>query len=75
MPRSNFLHQIFYQLCFCLQEFIKVVRSLLAAVSINALTLPMLILLSSKGQGHKDFQKPSKPCHVGIHWTALAEYS
>ena len=27
---------------------------------------------------HKDtniFGKPSDPCHVGIHWIALAEYS
>ena len=39
------------------------------------LTLPMLRLLSSKAQGCKDFQKPSKHCHVGIHWIALAEYS
>ena len=23
----------------------------------------------------KDFRNPSKPCHVGIHWKALAEYS
>ena len=23
----------------------------------------------------KDFWRPSKPCHVGIHWLALAEYS
>ena len=30
------------------------------------LTLPMLRLFSSKAQGHKDFWKPSKPCHVGI---------
>ena len=22
-----------------------------------------------------DFRKPSKPCHVGIHWIVLAEYS
>ena len=35
----------------------------------------MLRLLSSKAQGRKDFWKPSKPCHVGIHWIALAEYS
>ena len=27
--------------------------------------------ISSIGQGPKD----SKPCHVGIHWIALAEYS
>ena len=39
------------------------------------LTLPMLRLLSSKAQGRKDFWKPLKPCHVGIHWIALAEYS
>ena len=26
-------------------------------------------------QGRKDFWKPFKPCHVGIHWIALAEYS
>ena len=39
------------------------------------LTLPMLRLLSSKAQGCKDFPKTSKPCHVGIHWIALAEYS
>ena len=39
------------------------------------LTLPMFRLLSSKAQGHKDFWKPSKPCLVGIHMKALAEYS
>ena len=38
-------------------------------------TLPMLLrLLSSKAQWPKDFWKPSKHCHVGIHWIALAEY-
>ena len=35
----------------------------------------MLRLLSSKEQGRKDFWKPFKPCHVGIHWIALAEHS
>ena len=25
--------------------------------------------------GCKDFWNPSKPCHLGIHWIALAEYS
>ena len=35
----------------------------------------MLRLSSSKTKGCKDFWKPSKPCHVGIHWIALAEYS
>ena len=39
------------------------------------LTLPMLRLLSSKAQGRKDFWKTSKPCHVGIHWIDLVEYS
>ena len=38
-------------------------------------TLPMLRLLLSKAQERKEFWKPSKPCHVGIHWIALAEYS
>ena len=28
-----------------------------------------------KGQGRKYVLKPSKPCHVGIHWIALTEYS
>ena len=41
----------------------------------SGFTLPMLRLLSFKAQGGKDFRKPSKPCHVGIHWIALAEYS
>ena len=35
----------------------------------------MLRLLSSKARGCKDFCKPTKPCHVGIHWKALTEYS
>ena len=38
------------------------------------LTLPMLRLLSSEAQGRKDFLRPSKPIHVGIHWIALTEY-
>ena len=32
-----FPHQIFSKLCFCLQDFIKIVRQLLAAVSVNGL--------------------------------------
>ena len=36
------------------------------------LILPMLTTCAQKS---KDFWKPSKPCHVGIHWIALAEYS
>ena len=45
------------------------------SLSFPVLTLPMLRLLSSEAQGRKDFRKLSKPCHVGIHWIALAEYS
>ena len=36
---------------------------------------PMLRLFSSKAQGPKDMFIPTKPCHGGIHWIALAEYS
>ena len=39
------------------------------------LTLPMLRLLSSKAQECKILEKPLKPCHLGIHLKALAEYS
>ena len=39
------------------------------------LTLPMLRLLSYKAQGCKDFWRPIKPCHTGIHRIALTEYS
>ena len=38
-------------------------------------TLSMLRLLSFKSQKRKNLWKPSKPCHVGVHWKALAEYS
>ena len=38
------------------------------------LTLPMLRLLSYKAQGCKNLLKPSKPCHVGIHWVLSDEY-
>ena len=41
---------------------------------VKLFTLPMLRLLSSKAQGRKYFWKPSTPCHVGIHWKAVAEY-
>ena len=39
------------------------------------LTLPKLSLLWSKQKRCKDFWKRFKPCHVGIHWLALAECS
>ena len=35
----------------------------------------MLRLFSFKAQKRKDFRNPSKPCHVGTHWIALAEHS
>ena len=41
----------------------------------KVLTLPILRLLLFKAQGCKDIWKPSKPCHVGIHWIALTQYS
>ena len=41
----------------------------------NQLTVPMLRLFSSKAQECKYFWKPLKPCHVGTHLKALAEYS
>ena len=37
MFRITFLLQIYFQLCFCLQDFIHIVRLLLAAVSIYGL--------------------------------------
>ena len=30
---------------------------------------------SVQRQGRNNFWKPSKPCHVGIHWIPLTEYS
>ena len=39
-----------------------------------ALTLPMLWLLSSMAEKCKNLWKPSKPCCVGNHWNALAEF-
>ena len=35
----------------------------------------VLRLLLSKVIGHKTIGKISNPCHVGIHWKALTEYS
>ena len=40
----------------------------------KGLTLSMLRLLSPIAEKCKKFWKPSKPCHVGIHLKALAEY-
>ena len=57
------------QIKFCLK------RMAIVVCLVTALTLPMLKLLSSKGQGGKDVWKPSKPCQVGIHLIALTENS
>ena len=43
--------------------------------SCMTLTLSMLRILSYKAQGWKVFWKPSRSCHVGIHWKAFTEYS
>ena len=48
-------------------------RQLLEALGFNPSNAARL--LSSKPQGCKDLWKPSKPCHVGIHWRAPTEYS
>ena len=42
MFRIAFLRQIFTDLCFCLQDFIKIVWQLLAAVSIIGLMFTIL---------------------------------
>ena len=66
--KEQCMHKIIQKRCF---QFIncKLVNTAIY------LTLSMLKLLSSKAQGCKDFWKPSKPSHVGIHWEALAERS
>ena len=38
-------------------------------------TLPMLRLTFVQRTRMQRFLESSKPCHVGIHWIALAEYS
>ena len=41
---------------------------------LEGLALPMLRLHLSKAQGRYYFGKPSKPCHIGIHWITLTEF-
>ena len=55
-----------------IRHFTKIVRLLWL---LRAFNLHMLRLLLSKGQECKDFRKPFKTCHLGVHWIALAEYS
>ena len=46
--------------------------------NMTGLTLPMLIIILGyfhpKHKNAKNLRKLSKPCHVGIHWIALAEF-
>ena len=42
----TFLHQIFFGLCFCLQNIIKIVRLLLASARINGITLICLLKIT-----------------------------
>ena len=57
---------------YILMKFLSII---LQDITLYALTFPMRRLLMSKAQGPKDFWKPSKLYHVGIHWKALVEYS
>ena len=70
-----FMHEPFYNIAFGIRPVTNIGNENQTAASHNSLTLPMLRLLSSKGQGGKDFWKTLKPCHVVIHCIALAEYS
>ena len=45
------------------------------ASALEGLTLLMLRLLLSKAPERKRNGKTIKPCHIGIHWKSLAEYS
>ena len=71
---QHFSFKCFFKICLCKLYIFKIVRPVLAALSANELTLPMLSQLPCKEQWLEDFWKSSKPCHVGIHWKALAEY-
>ena len=46
---------------------LNIMVSYYAYIPYAHLALTMLRLLMSKAQGCKDFWKPSKPCHIGIH--------
>ena len=81
---KHFSYEYFW-IAFHLRNTCKVVKSywyykhsqiaLFVSVWVFSLTLPMLRLFLSKAQRCKYFWKPSKPCHVGTRWKALAEYS
>ena len=44
---------------------------ILLIFSENSFHLLVIRLFSSKAPGRKDSRKPSKTCHVSIHWIAL----
>ena len=57
-------------------------REVSASVMANTGFIPyFLVIFSTKAsfvqstRAERFFIKPGKPCHVGIHWSALAEYS
>ena len=55
------------ELCKTKHFNVQSIRYCIRALKVlRELTLPMLRLPSSKSQGHKDFRKPFKPCHVGV---------
>ena len=56
-------------------QLLMLLFPLITTMTSYFLTLPMLRLLSSKAQECKILEKPLKPCHLGIHLKALAEYS
>ena len=72
-PITTNMTQLFPKEPLC--KFEKIVLSKQNTPPMSYITLPMLRLLSSKAQARNDFWKPSKPCHVGIHWKILTEYS
>ena len=65
-----------YSICLSWQRRIADLRFCPFSIG-SSLALPILdvIVRSSKAHEHKDFWKTSKPCCVGIHWIALADYS
>ena len=76
------MHKILMLKCECIiwMHKIRMLKMRLEKIYIinvnnQNLTLPMLRLLLSTAKGCKDFWKPSRPCHVGIHKLAFNDYS
>ena len=65
----TFLVQIFFKLTFCLRDIAKIVRLLLAAVSINGLNPSNAeATFVQSTLGHKEILKTFKPRPVVIHY-------